>query len=174
MSFIEGVASYFQVLTLIILSIQLYHVLTEAKRRRISENKRETLDYLAKHIDHNLEFQEWLRSFPKSRLLDPNGLTKDETKHIRSYLIIMERLSVGVRQNVYSMEIVANVVGKQSRRNFVYLKPYIDAVRSENNNTRIWDSFEWLAFNIDKASPENIIPNDWSMVIVGHVNIKDN
>lgn len=160
----DSVLQYVQILGVILVAFELFILIAEARKTRDSNRKISTLDYMTAHFDAYNSFRGWLLSFPPERLRRPEELTDEEIGKIREYLTMLERLSVGVGQGMFSFDYISNVTNKSIRRNYVLLRPYILRSRHIAKSPRVFDAFEWLCFELDReaAKDEKILPVEWS------------
>lgn len=154
----QKIIEFIQIFGFALVAAELFFLIAEARKTRDANRKMATLDYLTAHFDTYNTFRSWLDGFPEARLSDPGQFTSEERDRISSYLRMMERMSVGIGQGMFSFDYVSNVANKNIRRNFVALKPYIDALREERQSQKIYDAFEWLSFELERYSDERVLP----------------
>ncbi len=121
------------------------------------------LEYLTAHFDKYNSFRAWLEGFPEERLKRPEESSDDEKVKIRACLTMLERMSAGIGQGMFSLDYVANVANKNLRRNFKSLRLHIKHIRKMRGSEKIYDGHEWLAFELEaqSAPPEKVFPPDW-------------
>jgi len=153
-----------QIITTIIVAYEIYRVARETKIQREQSSKLETLNVLATYHEDVRSFIEWNRLVEnKERLETPESLVPEDRNIITRYLTVCERLSVGVRQGVYSFEIVKSAISKSLRINYVKLTPYIQSRRELVKSDKVYEQFEWLCFELEKNSLESRLPSDWKI-----------
>ena len=160
----ETILNIAQLLGITFVAVELLMIAGEARKYRAREKLQSTLDYLVTCVDQHTYFDQWIKELNQERINQPEMLAPDEYKTIRSYLVTVERLSVGVKKGLFDFDYILNSNSKSLRRNFIAVKPYIDKSRIDRGSTRVWESYEWLCHELEGASPENIIPDDWECV----------
>jgi len=147
-----GFLDFLQITVTLLVAIELYYLVSEAKKSRIREKHQAALNYFDEHFDLQSECTVWINEKDKSLLLEVDNLDGADKAIIRRYLTSLERLAVGVGLGILSYEFIRESATGRLRGHFVYLRPYINSIRETEGQKTAYSAFEWLCFELENES----------------------
>lgn len=145
------------VIGMIIALVQLKKLIESNKLQRQSivadhdrRKKQSTIEYFTVINNETHLLLSYIRESYSISPITVDQIQKDAEllKNVQRYLSLMERLAVGVRTNVYDINIINNICGASIMFNYKRFSEFIIWRRKENSSNTTYCEFENLAHEI--------------------------
>lgn len=147
----------------IFVGLELWFIYQESRREHIRQKKFQTLEIANHQIEVLEETNKWIRENEEIENFfdEPASIAGEDLSKVLGYLNRVERLAVGARHEIYSVEVIADISGSLLRNRFLKLAKFIRYRRQKSRNSKAWVEFEWLSFEIENFSSRKKFPKDW-------------
>ena len=138
------VSIFVSLLTLIVISGQLYLIYKTYKADHERRQKQGTIEFV-----NNIRYFSWpleveLRQDHKSDTINISELNNEKEITIGRFLSVVEQLSVGVNSDVYNLDIVDRMIGSHLMSMYERLLPFIRHSRKERDSNTLYTEYETL------------------------------
>ncbi len=131
-------------LTLIVISFQLYLIYKTYKADHERREKQSSIEFV-----NNIRYFSWpleveLRKKHQMKTINTDDLDEETEVTIGRFLSVVEQLSVGVNSKVYNVDIVDRMIGTHLIGMYERLLPFMQHSRKERNSETLYTEYKTL------------------------------
>lgn len=149
--YISLLSNLAQIFGAVAVFIQVYMIYAENKRAHLRNKRKDTVVAMTDFLRAIKNERRWLLSESnKNKLFAPTTLSEKDMEIAEQFLGTAERLSVGIRCDVYDISIVSNISRRFLISSYNDFMPYITHKRIKFSNSAIFEHYEWLICELGK------------------------
>jgi len=136
------------VITVSVLSIELWMIYLSYKADHELRRKKSTIDFVNQITNIYNPLERRLNEKYFDEILVVSNIRAEEAMDVVDILARVEHLSTGVNIGIFDIELVNRMSGSYFLRLFDRLKPYIMDIRAKKGNQSLYVEFEYMAYDL--------------------------